>query len=105
LADTLTSLWYDNVDHCGEFDLGQSIEDHCSGVRLDADGAETHPCDFGQIFVNLFEVHVLDLLAAGSVITDSIMNFTLQCDGDTFYEQTLALGKQFGAMTAYAIDF
>ena len=97
MADSITSLYYDNKRYCGEYLLIDTFVGRCSGEHKD-------DCKPLTLFNNLFVKNMIAGLGALSVLGDAIRQFTIQVDADVLYEEMLAIGKNFGAVVAYIID-
>ena len=93
VADSMTSLYYDNKSFCGEFMLLEVFENRCKDN-----------CKPLTLFNNLFVKNMVAGLGALSVLADTGRKFTIQVDGDVLYEEMLAIGKNFGSVVAYILD-
>ena len=97
VADSITSLYYDNKRYCGEYILIETFMGRCSGSHKD-------DCKPLTLFNNLFVKNMVAGLGAISVLADAVRQFTIQVDADVLYEEMLSIGKNFGAVVAYIID-
>ncbi len=65
VADDLTSLYFENKENCGEYDLLYAVRDRCSG----------QDCGIQQLAKNLFVTNLIETLGDFSVLLDSIFKF------------------------------
>ena len=97
VADSVTSLYYDNKNYCGEFLILATIKAKCSS-RTEGD------CKFVTLLKNLFVKNMVVGLGAMSVLADQIGKFRLQVDSDIIHEEMLNIGKNLGSIVAYTLD-
>ena len=94
VADSMSSLYYDNKNFCGEWLILGTIKNACR------DGG----CKPMTLVHNLFVQNMVVGLGAMSVLTDSIGKFHLQVDGEMLYEEMVNIGKNFGSILGYTLN-
>ena len=93
--DDAKTLYYNNKDHCGQWDIIQTVKSKCT----DQD------CNFVKLLGNLFAKNVFETLGDISVVVDSVLHFRFTgLTKEQIYEQTLSLGKHLGSLIASVID-
>ena len=97
VADSMTSLYYDNKRYCGEFLILEALEHRCTGAFKDN-------CKPVTLFNNLFYKNMVAGLSSLSVLASSARVFSIQVEADILYEEMLAIGKNFGEVIAYILD-
>ena len=97
VADSVTSLYYDNRLGCGYSDIVTALTDKC----LENDGAA---CTIWAHFDNMFQVHMIESIGQGTTLANAMKEFSLSVEKEVIYEQTLTIGKSMGALTAFAYD-
>ena len=97
VADSMTSLYYDNKRYCGEFEILEALSHKCSG-------SFKGNCKPITLFNNLFVKNMVAGLGALSVLASGARQFTIQVEADILYEEMLAIGKNFGLVVAFIID-
>ena len=85
VADSMTSLYYDNKNFCGEFLIIATIKQKCTS-RTDGD------CKFMTLLKNLFVQNMVVALGAMSVLANQIGKFRLAVDADILHEEMLSIG-------------
>ena len=79
VADSMTSLYYDNKNYCGEFMILAHITNKCSD-RTEGD------CKFMTLLKNIYAKNMVVALGAVSVLANEIGKFRLQVDSGMLYE-------------------
>ena len=79
VADSMTSLYYDNKNYCGEFMILGHIKGKC-GSESEGD------CKFMTLLNNLFMKNVITGLGAMTVLANEFGHFSLNVDAGQFYE-------------------
>ena len=97
VADSMTSLYYDNKRYCGEFLILETLENRCTG-------SFKGNCKPITLFNNLFVKNMMAGLSSLSVLASAARQFTIQVEADILYEEMLAIGKNFGEVVAYILD-
>lgn len=102
LADSLSSLYFDNKNYCGFEVLHESVAQHCSLQTSEGKGM----CSMSTIFKNLSKKHTMDVVGSVGILGESIKSFAGfgEMDSDDIYETTLTIGKQLGNIMARSID-
>ena len=85
VADSMTSLYYDNKNYCGEFLIIATIKQKCTS-GTDGD------CKFMTLLKNLFVQNMVVALGAMSVLANQIGKFRLAVDADILHEEMLSIG-------------
>ena len=65
LADSLTSLYFDNKNYCMGDSLSRDIHEHCKATK---DG---RPCSIGSMFKNLSGKNLVEAMGASSVLAEA----------------------------------
>ena len=78
VADSLTSLYYDNKNYCGEFMILATLRHTCTNEE----GKEGGGCKFMTLFHNLFVTNNIAALGALSVLANQIGHFHLSVEKD-----------------------
>ena len=97
VADSITTLYYDNKQFCGEMEIFQSLMGKCYGHQAEA-------CKFMTFVKNIFVKHLIEAFGCLSVITDTLIKFRINIDGDFFREEMGAIGKNIGLLLALFFD-
>lgn len=92
VADSMTSLYYDNKQYCGEFLIIATLRATCEN----REGSDSGGCKFMTLFHNLFVTNNIAALGAMSVLANQIGHFSLSVDADQLYEEMLSIGKNLG---------
>ena len=66
VADSMTSLYYDNKQYCGEFLILATLRSACSN----REGEDSSGCKFMSLFHNLFVTNNIAALGAMSVLAN-----------------------------------
>ena len=103
IADEATSLYYDNFYRCNWKSIIVDLERHCEHIGKRQGGVFKNKCKIGDIFINLFEKHVVDTIGSISIITDESYELTMDTDPTTMYETMHSYGKNIGMMIANAV--
>ena len=64
-ADDAKALFYNNKDHCGQWDIIQAVKEKCAN----------QDCKFITLLSNLFAKNVFETLGDISVLVDSVLHF------------------------------
>ena len=99
VADSMTSLYYDNKQGCAYGDIAVVVKAICD------DDADPYSCSVGRIFNNLFTLHMIETMGTSTTFANAWKEFTLDTDADVLYDETLTLGKSAGTLLALALDF
>ena len=85
VADSMTTLYFDNRTGCGYQKIVKSISEHCA--KSDSDEVEDgSACKFGTLFNNLFTVHMIETLGATTTLMNSVKELELDVDQYTIHE-------------------
>ena len=98
VADSMTSLYYDNKNYCGEFFILATIREKCGNATKEKN------CKPMTLLNNMFVKNMVAGLGACSVLADQIHKFHMQVDSEMIYEEMLNIGKNLGAIVAYTLD-
>lgn len=102
LADSLTSLYFDNRQYCKGADVAADLESHCKSKTEDGG----RPCTVGSFVKSLSsQSHLMATMGATSVLAETYRSLDVQVEADEIYEQTMQLGKQLGTLFAIGIGF
>ena len=71
VADSVTSLYYDNRIGCGSIDITTAIYESCAEETEDG----KPKCSFGTIFSNLFTNHLIEVMGSGSTLANAVEEF------------------------------
>ena len=97
VADSLSTLYYDNKQFCGEFEIYQILEEKCHGEDVEA-------CKPMTLVKNVFVKHMVNTFGCLSVIVDTCIKFRINIDAEAFQEQFNMLGKNLGLIVALIFD-
>ena len=101
LADSLSSVYFDNKNYCGYQQLHASFAENC--LKNAANGKSK--CSPTNVLSNLTQKHLMDVLAVTGVLGELYKTMYFDGDSQDMFEQTLEIGKQLGTLFASAIDF
>ena len=104
MADSLTTLYFDNKQYCGSSKLMKQLFVHCKTPVKPADST-IYKCSPTQLAHNLSGEHLIEAMGAMSILTETYKEFDIHVDSDDMHEQTNQLGTALGNFIALAINF
>ena len=99
VADSMTSLYYDNRLGCGGKDITGAIHEYC-----DTDNDDGKKCSYGTIFNNLFTSHLIEVMGMGTSLANAVKTFQFDVDAQLIYEECTNVSKPAGSLLAFAFN-
>lgn len=97
IFDSLEQVWEDNIYHCNYYDFYRAMKKNCKREEM--------PCEWLTLLTNFALLHAFDSVMAMATLSATMATFTFSIDSDGFFEETNAIGKQFGTITAAVFDY
>ena len=99
VADSMTSLYYDNRMGCGGQEIQAAIQEHCA-----TDNDDGKKCNAGAIFTNLFTTHLIEVMGMGTSLANALKTFELDVDKELIREEMTNIGKPAGSLLSFAFN-